>query len=209
MNKKFTITAFFLLFLFALAPTKSFAILNDFVYSEIFSADSTKMLTKEAKIIIKGEVKSVKSSKGINDVVYTRASVLVSEIIKGKVSKKNITVEYKKDEIDTADSFESLETASAPLLNQGEEVVLFLTNSFWRKNVYYLVGGSFGKYAICVDNTIKMGSSCSEESETTNDEQNQDTEIFYSNEKSEAETKTISDKKETLDDLLSEIKNVE
>ncbi|MEK7142012.1 MAG: hypothetical protein AAB818_00315 [Patescibacteria group bacterium] len=187
MSKKIAIIAFFLLFLFVFAPAKSFANTNDFGDSEIFSADSAKMLTREAKIIIKGEVKSVKSFRGINDVVYTRASVLISDFIKGKVAKKNIIVEYKKGEVDLADSFMSLETENAPSLKQGEAVILFLTNSFWRKNVYYLVGGSSGKYAVCADNTIKISSSCDEESET----------------------KTIGETKETTDDLLSEIKNAE
>lgn len=178
MNKKLTITIFSLLFLLAFAPIKSFAVLNDFESSEMFSDDSTKTLTKESKMIIKGEVKSVKSSKGINNVVYTRAYVLVNEVIKGKIAKKNIIVEYKEGEINIADSFNLLElkTETAPSLKQGEEVILFLTNSFWRKNVYYLVGGSSGKYAICSDNTVKIGSSCDEENETTIDESNQDAE---------------------------------
>ena len=204
MSKKITIIAFFLLFLFVFAPAKSFANTNDFGDSEIFSADSAKMLTREAKIIIKGEVKSVKSFRGINDVVYTRASVLISDFIKGKVAKKNIIVEYKKGEVDLADSFMSLETENAPSLKQGEDVILFLTNSFWRKNVYYLVGGSSGKYALCADNTVKIGSSCDEESETIiSDEENQDTENLVSDEKPATKTK------ETVDDLLSEIKNAE
>ncbi|MEK7523374.1 MAG: hypothetical protein AAB569_07325, partial [Patescibacteria group bacterium] len=33
-------------------------------------------------------------------------------------------------------------------LEKGEQVLLFLTNSFWRKNVYYIVGGISGKYTI-------------------------------------------------------------
>ena len=35
-----------------------------------------------------------------------------------------------------------------PTLEKGEQALLFLTNSFWRKNVYYIVGGISGKYTI-------------------------------------------------------------
>lgn len=196
MSKKFAITAFFLLILFASAPIKSFAILNDFEASEIFSADSAKILTKEAKIIIKGEVKSVKLSKGINDVIYARASVLVNEVIKGKVAKKNITVEYKEGETDDF----GLLTKNTPSFEQGEVVILFLTNSFWRKNVYYLVGDASGKYAICADDTVVVRYSC--------DEENQEAENIISDEILKTEIAT-ADKKETLEELLSEIKNVE
>src|SRR3989338_3646950 len=52
-----------------------------------------------------------------------------------------------------------------PSLGKGEQVLLFLTNSFWRKNVYYIVGGVLGKYAICPDDTVRIGSSCDEEDE--------------------------------------------
>ncbi len=203
MSKKLAITVFFLLFSFVLTPTSSFAVFNDFATSEIFSADSAKILTKEAKVIIKGEVKSVNLSKGINDVVYARASVSVSETIKGKVAKKNIVVEYKKGGTDSADGFDFSEKENAPSLKQGEEVILFLANSFWRKNVYYLVGGFSGKYAICSDNTVIVGYSC--------DEEKQDDENVSDDNKSKNETTDGSTdaKKETLGELLGEIKTAE
>lgn len=203
MSKKLTITVFFLLFSFVLAPTRSLAVLNDFGASEIFSEDSAKILTKEAKVIIKGEVKSVNLSKGINDVAYVRASVSVSETIKGKVAKKNIVVEYKKNEADSADDFEFSEKENASSLKQGEEVILFLTNSFWRKNVYYLVGGFSGKYAICADDTVIVGSSCDEE------KQNNDNVSAGDENKDETATSSAYAKKETLGELLSEIKIAE
>lgn len=105
---------------------------------------SVQELSQEAKIIVQGEVKSVKSYKGINDVIYTRASVLVSDVFKGKIAKKNITVEYEGGNIGN----DSFWVEDEPLLEKGEQVLLFLTNSFWRKNVYYIVGGISGKYTI-------------------------------------------------------------
>ena len=92
-----------------------------------------------------------------------------------------------------------------PTLEKGERVLLFLTNSFWRKNVYYIVGGVLGKYAICSDDTVRMGSSCDEEDEDDTNEEvvqapeegNLDTEIFNN----------TGETKQTLDELLSEIEN--
>ena len=204
MSKKLTVIAFFCLFLFVFAPSKSFANTNDFGDSEIFSSDSAKILIKEAKIIIKGEVKSIKLFRGINDVVYTRASVLVSETIKGKIAKKNITVEYRTDEADNLD----LLAEESPNLEQGEDVILFLTNSFWRKNIYYIVGGASGKYAVCDDDTVKIGSSCDNKNEAiVIDGESQGAESIISDEEVKAKTPKADEEKQTLDDLLGEIKD--
>ena len=127
--------AFLLLILTFFSPAKSFALMADIDGAE---------LAKEAKMIVQGEVKSVKSYKGINDVIYTRASVSVSDVFKGKIAKKNITVEYRGGEVNDI----GLSIEDTPLLEKGEQVLLFLTNSFWRKNVYYIVGGISGKYTI-------------------------------------------------------------
>ena len=104
----------------------------------------TAELAKEAKIIVQGEVKSVKSYKGINDIIYTRASFSVNDVFKGKIAKKNITVEYEGGEVGNL----GLSVEDEPSLEKGEQALLFLTNSFWRKNVYYIVGGISGKYTI-------------------------------------------------------------
>lgn len=205
MSKKNTIIAFFLLFLVVFAPLKSFASQNDFEDSEMFSEDSTKILTKEAKLIVKGEVKNIKLTKGINDITYARASVLVDEFIKGKLSKKNILVEYRVGEMDNS----SLPTEENLNFEQGEEVILFLTNSFWRKNIYYIIGGASGKYAVCDDDTIKTGTPCDENNELgNNDEEFSEAKNIDSEEiLAETETKPIENKKQTLEDLLGEIKN--
>ena len=174
MKKIILAIAFLSLALAFLSPAKSFALMADI---------GTAGLAKEAKIIVQGEVKSVKSYKGINDVIYTRASVSVSDVVKGKIAKKNITVEYRGGEIGDLGLF----VEDTPTLEKGEQTLLFLTNSFWRKNVYYVVGGVLGKYAICPDDTVRIGSSCDESDESDiNAEENQ-----------------------TLDELLSEIENAE
>ena len=135
MNKNITAIAFLLLILTFFSPAKSFALMADIDGSE---------LAKEAKMIVQGEVKNVKSYKGINDVIYTRASVSVSDVFKGKIAKKNITVEYRGGEVNDI----GLSIEDTLSLEKGEQVLLFLTNSFWRKNVYYIVGGISGKYTI-------------------------------------------------------------
>lgn len=134
--KKITLaTAFLFLTLSFFSPAKSFALMADM---------GTEELAKEAKIIVQGEVKSVKSYKGINDIIYTRALVSVSDVFKGKIAKKNITVEYRGGEVGRL----GLSVEDTPSLEQGEQVLLFLTNSFWRKNIYYIVGGLSGKHTI-------------------------------------------------------------
>lgn len=174
MNKNIIAIAFLFLALVFFSPAKSFALMADM---------GTAELAQEAKIIVQGEVKSVKSYKGINDIIYTRASFLVSDVVKGKIAKKNIIVEYEGGEIGD-DSFWA---EDEPTLEKGEQALLFLTNSFWRKNVYYIVGGVLGKYAICSDDTIVIGSSCNDQNADTFD--------------------NISQEKQTLDELLSEIEN--
>lgn len=173
MKKLTTALAFLFLALVFFSPAKSFALMEDISATE---------LAQEAKIIVQGEVKSVRSYKGINDIIYTRASVLVSDIFKGKIAKKNITVEYRGGEIGSPRSSSgvagnlglsiedepTLEKGESRLM-RGEQVLLFLTNSFWRKNIYYIVGGISGKYTL----------------NNTNQE------------------------KQTLDELLSEIENAE
>ena len=156
MNKNITVVAFLLLTLALFSPAKSFALMANISAAE---------LAGEAKIIVQGEVKSVKSYKGINDIIYTRASVLVSDVFKGNIAKKNITVEYRGGEVGNL----GLSIEDEPTLEKGEQALLFLTNSFWRKNVYYIVGGISGKYTV----------------------------------------NNISQEKQTLDELLSEIENAE
>ena len=192
MNKNIIAAAFLFLALIFFSPISSFALMIE---------KSAEELAQDAKVIIQGEVRSVKSYKGINGVIYTRASVMVSDIIKGKNIKKNITVEYEGGEVGDI----GVRVEDEPTLKKGEQVILFLTNSFWRKNVYYIVGGVLGKYAICSDDTVRMGSSCDEEDETATNE-----EVVQAPEEGNLDTETFNntgETKQTLDELLGEIEN--
>ena len=90
MNKNILVIASLLLALIFFSPASSFALMIE---------KSAEELAQDAKVIIQGEVKSVRSYKGINGVIYTRASVVVNDVIKGKNIKKNITVEYEGGEM--------------------------------------------------------------------------------------------------------------
>jgi len=171
MNKNIIVMASLLLTLTFFLPVSLFALMIE---------KSAAELAQDAKVIVQGEVRSVKSYKGINGVIYTRASVVVNDVIKGKNIKKNITVEYEGGEVGDVGVF----VEDEPTLEKGEQVLLFLTNSFWRKNVYYIVGGVLGKYAICSDDTVMIGSSCDEEDED-------------------------GEERQSLEDLLNEIENAE
>jgi len=170
MNKNILATAFLFLALIFFSPVSSFALMIE---------RSAEELARDAKVIVQGEVRSVKSYKGINGVIYTRALVLVNDVTKGKNIKKNITVEYEGGEVGDIGVW----VEDEPSLEKGEQVLLFLTNSFWRKNVYYIVGGVLGKYAICPDDTVSLGSSCDEEED--------------------------DQERQTLEDLLNEIENAD
>src|SRR3989344_2346121 len=98
MNKNIIVAASLLLALTFFSPVKSSAMMVETSAAELARLDPAR-LAQDAKIIVRGEVKSVRSYKGINDVIYTRASVLVSDVIKGKNIKKNITVEYEGGEV--------------------------------------------------------------------------------------------------------------
>ena len=192
MNKNTIVIASLFLALIFFSPVSSFALMIE---------KSAEELAQNAKIIVQGEVRSVKSYKGINGVIYTRASVMVSDVIKGKNIKKNITVEYEGGEVGDI----GMRVEDEPSLEKGERVLLFLTNSFWRKNVYYIVGGVLGKYAICSDDTVRMGSSCDEGDETATNE-----EVVQAPEEGTLDTETFNntgETKQTLDELLSEIGN--
>ena len=192
MNKNIIVIASLFLALTFFSPISSFALMIE---------KSAEELSQDAKVIIQGEVKSVRSYKGINGVIYTRALVLVSNVIKGKNIKKNITVEYEGGEVGDI----GVRVEDEPTLKKGEQVILFLTNSFWRKNVYYIVGGVLGKYAICSDDTVRMGSSCDEEDETATNE-----EVVQAPEEGNLDTETFNNTgeiKQTLDELSSEIEN--
>ena len=192
MNKNIIVIASLFLALTFFSPISSFALMIERNAAE---------LAQDAKIIVQGEVKSVRSYKGINGVIYTRASVLVSDVIKGKNIKKNITVEYEGGEVGDIGVW----VEDEPSLGKGEQVLLFLTNSFWRKNVYYIVGGVLGKYAICPDDTVMIGSSCDEGDETATNE-----EVVQALEEENLDTETFNntgETKQTLDELLSEIEN--
>jgi len=158
VNKNIIAIASLFLALTFFLPVSSFALMIERSAEELARLDSAR-LAQDAKVIVQGEVKNVRSYKGINGVIYTRALVMVNDVIKGKNIKKNITVEYEGGEVGDVGVW----VEDEPSLEKGEQVLLFLTNSFWRKNVYYIVGGVLGKYAICPDDTVRIGSSCDEE----------------------------------------------
>ena len=132
VNKNIIAIASLFLALTFFLPVSSFALMIE---------RSAEELTQGAKVIVQGEVKNVRYYKGINGVIYTRALVMVNDVIKGKNIKKNITVEYEGGEVGDVGVW----VEDEPSLEKGEQVLLFLTNSFWRKNVYYIVGGVLGK----------------------------------------------------------------
>lgn len=113
-------------------------------------------LYRKARFIIRGKVKQIRTKKSFNgEIVYTRATISVSEGIKGKIPGKTITVEHQEDSEAELSAFSSEAENEQPKFEKGEETLLFLTRSFWRKNIYYLIDGYGGKYSICPNDSLQ------------------------------------------------------
>ncbi|RJQ31306.1 hypothetical protein C4572_02640 [Candidatus Parcubacteria bacterium] len=114
-------------------------------------------LYRKAKFIIKGKVKQIRNKRSFNgDMTFTRTTIAVSEELKGKAGGKTIIVEIQEKEADEeAESGDPSLADKRPQFEKGEDVLLFLTRSFWRKNVYYLADSHSGKYSICPDDSLQ------------------------------------------------------
>lgn len=111
---------------------------------------STKELTRTSEVIIQGEVERVKSywSKD-RETIFTNVSIVIRDIIKGKVAQNKIEVEHEGGEIGN----KSLKFSDEPTFKKGEKVILFLETRKSKigeqgKEVYNIVGCAQGKYTI-------------------------------------------------------------
>ena len=111
---------------------------------------STEELTRGSEIIIRGEVGEVKAQWS-NDgkTIFTSASIIISEVIKGKIARKNIIVEYKGGEVGDI----GLKVSDVSQLRKREKIILFLKSGKSKKDgiIYNVVGKAQGKYIIGKD----------------------------------------------------------
>lgn len=88
--------------------------------------------------------------------IVTRATVVLSEVIKGEVNSNTVTVEYQGGEVGEI----GLKVSDAPTLTKGEDVILFLKPDKETRVglIRSIVGRAQGKYTIGNDGIArKMG----------------------------------------------------
>lgn len=124
--------------------------------SAIMKGLSTEDLTRASEIITMGEVEDVKAqwSKDGKS-IFTSASIIISDVIKGEIAQNKIIVEYEGGEIGDI----GLKVSDVALLRKGEKVILFLQSGKSKKDgvVYNIVGNAQGKYLIGKDGIARKG----------------------------------------------------
>ena len=110
---------------------------------------STEELTRASEVVIRGEVEDVESlwSKD-RKIIFTSASIVINDVIKGKIAQEKIVVEYEGGEIGNI----GLRVSDVSPLKKGERVVLFIKAGKSKKDelgdIYNIAGSAQGKYII-------------------------------------------------------------
>lgn len=108
---------------------------------------STEELTVASDLVLEGEVKDVRSFWGKDGkTIITRAVILDSLVIKGRVTQKHIIVEYEGGEIGDI----GFRVSDVVPLRKGEKVIIFLKSGKSKKDghAFNIVGKGQGKYTV-------------------------------------------------------------
>jgi hypothetical protein len=111
---------------------------------------STEELTRSSEAIVVGEVEDVESHWNQDGTsIFTTASVVVEEVVRGVVIQQHVTVEYEGGEVGEI----GLKVSDVAPLERGEKVLLFLQSGKSKRDgsVYNIVGKAQGKYLIGED----------------------------------------------------------
>ena len=115
---------------------------------------STDFLTKQAGLVITGEVQETKSRWADNKkVIVTIATIAIHEVIKGRSVTKTVRIIYEGGEVDGM----GMRVSDAAELIAGEKVLLFLNHGHQKSDSaeYEIVGKAQGKYTIGKDNIAR------------------------------------------------------
>lgn len=115
--------------------------------SAIMKAMSTEELVKTSEIIVIGEVEDVKAQWSKDGkTIFTSASIVISDVIRGNIAQKKIIVEYEGGEVGDI----GLRVSDVSPLSNGEKVILFLRSGKSKQEgvVHNIVGKAQGKYTI-------------------------------------------------------------
>ncbi len=106
---------------------------------------STEKLTRDAALIVTGDVEDVSSQWSVdNKYITTTAVVSVQQIMKGKLEQKKVRVMYMGGHVGNIVMRES----DVAQLSTGEKVLLFLSPDEQESGTYRIQGRGQGKYSI-------------------------------------------------------------
>lgn len=111
---------------------------------------STEELTRASEAVIRGEVEDVKAQWSEDgSTIYSSASIIIDDVIKGEIAQEKIIVEYEGGEVGDI----SLRVSDVSPLKKGETVILFLKSGKSKEVgvVHNIVGKAQGKYVIGKD----------------------------------------------------------
>jgi len=111
---------------------------------------STERLTRESEVVITGKVEDVQSQWSRDrKIIFTRATIKIHAVIKGRAADRSIVVEYKGGEVGSI----GMRVSDAVSLKKGERVLMFLKSGVSYKNgkIFNIVGKAQGKYTISDD----------------------------------------------------------
>lgn len=111
---------------------------------------STEELTRTSEVVIRGEVEDIETHWSTDGkTIFTSASVIINNVIRGKLDKKKIVVEHEGGEMGNI----GVRVSDVSPLKKGEKLILFLESGKSKKgeqngDIHNIVGSAQGKYAI-------------------------------------------------------------
>jgi len=143
---------FFILIIFCLVSSY-FLCTNTYA---VMKGLSTEKLTRSSEMVVRGEVKEVKSYwSDDGKTIFTSATISIRDIIRGKLVQKTIVVEYPGGQVGDI----GLKVSDVATFKKGEQILLFLKPAKNKRaeaeDIYNIVGRAQGKYTIDSDGIAK------------------------------------------------------
>ena len=118
--------------------------------SAIMIGLSTEDLTRASEAVIMGDVEDAEAQWSEDGkTIFTTATVLVTDVFKGKKIERRISVEFEGGEVGDV----GLKVSDVSLPKKGEKVILFLKSTIGKKGsiIFNSVGKAQGKYTVGID----------------------------------------------------------
>ncbi|MBF0344609.1 MAG: hypothetical protein HQL06_10310 [Nitrospirae bacterium] len=110
-------------------------------------------LTRQSSVVVIGNVMDKQSSwNSEGTTIYTMVTIIVNEVIRGKLSQQTLTLRYEGGEVEGI----GLRVSDTPQFEKNEDVLLFLKplqhavteRDYSSAALFYVVGSGQGKYTI-------------------------------------------------------------